>query len=175
MGLSQTPQALVPAAFTSGGMTLISTTSLSGTTTTLSSIPQIYQNLQMIIIGMNWATGNSQPTVQLNATSSGHYYSGSIGSTDHSRAASIWYLTDNDWTRTDTTNITLFNFYDYKNTSSIRVFDYRGMNTQPTGGTRAFQFGGCAEYSSSAIESISISTSNAYSFTGGTVLLYGVK
>jgi hypothetical protein len=48
MGISQTPQAIVPAAFSAGGMTLISTTTMSGASVNLTSIPQTYNSFIFI-------------------------------------------------------------------------------------------------------------------------------
>ena len=157
-----------------GGMTLISTTTLSGATVTLSSIPQTYNNLQLVISGMNWNTSNAQPSIQFNGVTGNFYYSGTIGSAVHYRSNSTFWLTDNDWTRTNTTNSTVFNLYNYASTTTYKSFDYRGKNDQPTGGTRAFQFGGNWNDDTAAISSISI-YAGGNTFAGGTVLLYGVK
>ena len=157
-----------------GGMTLISTTTLSGATVTLSSIPQTYTNLQLVISGMNWNTSNNQPSIQFNGVTGGFYYSGTIGSAVHNRNNSTFWLTDNDWTRTNTTNSTVFNIYNYASTTTYKSFDYRGKNEQPTGGTRAFQFGGNWNDDTVAISSISI-YAGGNTFAGGTALLYGVK
>ena len=55
-----------------------------------------------------------------------------------------------------------------------KVFSYRGINTQPSGGTRAFNFGGTWDATPAAITSIGI-YAEGYTFNGGTALLYGVK
>ena len=52
------PEWATPAA--SGGMTLISTTTLTGASVTLSSIPQTYKNLQLVIRNFKPATDGQQ-------------------------------------------------------------------------------------------------------------------
>lgn len=158
----------------SGGMTLISTTTLSGATVTLSSIPQTYTNLQLVINGMNWNTANTQPRVRLNGATTGYYYSGVLGGSVHNRSNQDWFLTSNDWDRTDTTNATTFNFYNYASTTARKPFDYSGICTQVSGGILSFIFGGSWNDSNNAITSIDIYASGN-TFAGGTALLYGVK
>jgi len=50
------------------GMTLLSTTTLSGASTTVSSIPQTYADLEIWVYGMTNATGGSGPNFRPNGT-----------------------------------------------------------------------------------------------------------
>lgn len=80
MGISQTPQALVPAAFTSGGMTLISETVASGNTSlSLSSIPGTYKQLMLVWHGVYVSNGDGAYAFRLNNDSSASVYGITIG------------------------------------------------------------------------------------------------
>ncbi len=61
-----------------GGMTLISTTSLSGSSTTISSIPSTYTDLQLVItgLGFNAQGGTNALYLQTNSIVSGSLYDG---------------------------------------------------------------------------------------------------
>jgi hypothetical protein len=160
---------------TSGGMTLISTTSLSGTTTTLSSIPQTYNSLFLVIQGVTTSAGNDeafevrpngvtnlcdQAYVNSNGASTnigyGVYLSGGA-STDRTSLNSIWSLEINNYT------------------SSTRHKSYAFEGGYQTGAsTRSPITAGGYFRSNTAITSLVFNYAGA-NMNGGTVLLYGVK
>ena len=74
MGLSQTPQALVPAAFTSGGMTLIEeTVASSNSSISFSSIPGTYKQLMLVWNGIYHSTSSTLFSLRFNSSSSAIY------------------------------------------------------------------------------------------------------
>lgn len=145
-----------------GSMTLLSTTSLSGSTTTVSSIDQTYEYLYIQIADIVFSTGAyimfkpngnnpNELTFLSGAGSTGGKSDGNLMGNSTSGGAS--YIT--------------INLYNYKNTSEEKNFDYYttfGASVQGAGFVK----------SDSAITSISLVTSTG-TFTGGTMRIYGVK
>jgi hypothetical protein len=176
---SSTATGLKWAAPSSGGMTLLSTTTLSGSSVTLSSIPQTYNNLQLIIRNHR-PTSDAYIRARFNSVTTSTYYSldfMSYGiSTDISSYSSTYldlctqYVTDNS----ANSNIYVINLYDYTNTVSYKMGDNRFFKEGSNGtdiniGSTILMFA-----NNEAISSIVLSNSTS-DFTSGTVLLYGVK
>jgi hypothetical protein len=147
----------------SGGMTLLSTTTLSGATTNITSIDQTYITLQMIIEGLTLSTSedifikfNTSTTPELNGVASGSTFNKATGEIMPAANAS-----------TSIVNYTIIN---YASTSFRKpIF---GSGTTST--TNALLFGGSIP-TNTAISAINFSAGGAATYTGGTVRLYGVK
>ena len=180
LGIGSTGQVLtvsggVPAWATpsSGGMTLLSTTSLSGTTTTVSSIDQTYTNLIVFITGVTFSA-NANLRIKLNATGLNQAsISGVVGGTATTRSNIEpevgGYTADVDSTHT----LLIYNYTQTSQTLTNVLFygNHRGPNS-------SFVYGGAGYNgaSASAITSIQITTAAGTStFTAGTVKIYGVK
>lgn len=155
-----------------GGMTLLSTTTLSGASTTISSISGSYKNLQIVLRSVKPATDAVDIRMQFNSDTSSNY---SIGTTDGSSMASlVTYMTlfgniDN----TATTSGMYIDLPDYSDTTSFKSLLFNGSGTRGPGG-QAY-FGGTGHYySASAISSITLFPSSG-NWTSGSVLIYGVK
>ena len=163
----------------SGGMTLISTTTLTGTTVTLSSIPQTYNNLQLIIRNHRPAS-DAYIRARFNSVTTSTYYSMDFISYGINTSLSGYesnfldfctqYSTDNS----TNSNMYVINLYDYKNTVAYKMGDNRfykeGVNgTDINSGQTNLLFA-----NNEAISSIVLQNSTG-DFTSGTVLLYGVK
>lgn len=73
MGLSQTPQALVPAEFTSGGMTLISQTVASALSSLSFTSLGSYKQLFLIWAGIQHSTTGSAYAIRFNNDSASNY------------------------------------------------------------------------------------------------------
>ena len=161
----------------SGGMDLISTTTLSGTTTTISSIPQTYKNLQVVI--RNPDSNNDPVYMKLRMNGNG-------SSTNHRN--NLTYGSNADVSNDDTSIDVAFNFnttttegisvvdiYDYTNTTTFTIGRSLSFSNNATTATnysvRAFHW---AFAPLDAITSLEF-RANVGSFTAGTVLLYGVK
>jgi hypothetical protein len=158
-----------------GGMTLLSTTSLSGSTTTISSINQTYTNLQIFIYGVTNATGNGTfrcaPNGSTNITT--FQQTSTISSVDGSQ---------NDYLGLAFGNVSLFN-------NNNNVFSVTIENYASTASRKSYRISGGYIRTSSdmlplsgsgIIDTTSAISSLVFSNTGGnlstgTVLIYGVK
>ena len=162
-------------AASSGGMTLISTTSLTGATVTLNSFSG-YVDLQLVVIG---AYGSNQNTfrARFNSDTGSNYYEGQYASGNNGSANTSLIL--GDGTSSSSTNVNQRNF------SVLKIQRYAQTHGKP------FQvLSGYIYWSNNAVNyvsnsnSIYISTSAitsidlfmaSGSFSGGTAYLYGVK
>lgn len=170
----------------SGGYTLISTTTLSGATTTLSAIPGTYRDLVLIIKQITNASSYvPRFTINNNTTDNYHWSKGSFGTgsaswgTDYN-VTTGWDLT-NQGTNQDgaaSTNYHRIFLPDYANTTSPKIMQSQSYGISTLGGSPYSNFvvGYFATTTAptAAITSIEIKVS-AGSATGGTALLYGVS
>lgn len=160
----------------SGGMTLLSTTTLSGSSTSVTSISGSYKDLQIQIngIGLNVTTG----TIYMTVNSSGSNYQ-SVGLRSNGPA-----------TFTSSTNIPLSGGQGTNDTGgdyqsvNVRLFDYATNNsfkpysftgTYLSGGSNYGSVGGGGWSSTSAITSIQVVTTAGNFASGGTIKIYGVS
>lgn len=160
-----------------GGMTLLSTTTLSGTSTTISGISTAYKNLQIVVqlVSLsNAGTYNIQPNASAtNCVFVGQYFfgpstTGVSSSAGGAPAQSSNFLTGN------TDNSFSMNIYDYASASNRKSFDFQGYYFNASNVYCAEQAHGGVK-TTSAITSLKLEASLGYSFNGGTVLLYGVS
>jgi len=153
------------AAVSSGGMTLLSTTNLTGTATVISSISQSYSNLY-ILIQNPYVSAADTLLVKTNSTSPAL---ASVFSGSASTASSIG---PNLPTTSGAGNQNVaYIVSNYADTSYGKPVFFYGM----TGSTQGVVGGGSAQ-TVSAITSITITTSGGgATFSGGRVLIYGVK
>jgi hypothetical protein len=157
----------------SGGMTLISTTTLSSTSTTISSIPSTYTNLQMVF--RNAAHGTtSNFFLRFNGVTSNSYSYGF----NNNPALSGYFGFDNGAAPVTTaTYNSIVNIYDYANTATalckqVDLLTTYAMNATPSYANLTITGG---FFNSAAISSITISTISGAGTLSGSVLLYGVK
>ena len=169
------PEWAAPAA--GGGMTLLSTTTLSGTSTTISGISTAYKNLQIVVqlVSLsNAGTYNIQPNASAtNCVFVGQYLfgpstTGVQSSAGGAPAQSSNFLTSN------TDNSFSMNIYDYASASNRKSFDFQGYYYNASNVYCAEQAHGGVK-TTSAITSLKLEASLGYSFNSGTVLLYGVS
>jgi len=161
----------------SGGMTLISTTTLSGSTTTLTSIPGTYKDLRIIVRNMDSNNDPAYLGIRMNAdaNSSRHRNITSFGTTtDSSFNDTIWevmYPVDD----VSIDNFALINIYDYTNTTTFKMGNILSVGNNQTTVTNINVKTSLGIYNQlSAITSLEFRAVIG-SFTAGTVLLYGVK
>jgi hypothetical protein len=161
----------VPAA---GGMTLLSTTSLTSNTTTISSIPTTYYNLQLVIRDF---VPNAAETLlmRFNGETGTSYWFNSGTSVNSIAFGETSVRANNQSPTTATKNIVVTNFYDYTNTDTykfIQALSYtQNASDDTTTDLRIFNLG---FNSTAAITSITLFTSGGATMTGS-ALLYGVK
>jgi hypothetical protein len=161
-----------------GGMTLLSTTTLSGASTTISSIDQTYNTLMFVAFNME------------NSAQSGNKFSpngsNSISETIYGIAVSAvrlqWSFTDTlyifgseDATASNSNNASVLTIYNYASTTASvknHLIVSRGI-TGSGAGQKTTVTGSGGIITSSAITSMTIAA-NTGNLTG-TVLMYGVK
>ena len=158
----------------SGGMTLLSTTTLSGVTTTISSINQTYTSLVGYMFGVNLAGGDN-PMLRPNATD--NTTNSSLFNVTNTYIDDFWYLTGTSAgvTGSNANNAWTFQIDNYASTTAFKPIQFYGTFAQnPTGNLRSI-VGGGAFKSTTAVTSLGITTNSGTSYSAGTVLLYGVK
>jgi hypothetical protein len=151
-----------------GGMTLLSTTSLSGTSTTVSSISQAYTSLQVIVNNAYVNVANPL-LIKINGGASieaSRVISGTAGT------SSTVTSSPNDLPTTSGTSSHRLNLDQYANTSYAKPFYFSGA--MPSGSSSTFMGG--TYNNSTAVTSIVVTTvAGTATFTGGQILIYGVK
>ena len=160
----------------SGGMTLLTTHSLSGSTSTISSISGSYKSLVGVMFGAttngsntNWKIDPNGSTLITNTVTLE-----SNGSTATSYAyTATWYLTISDSKSSGGLNCWSFTIDNYASTTSYKPVKMSGQFMK-TGDDLCATNNGGAIRTTSAITSLDFVTLSG-SWTAGTVLLYGVN
>jgi hypothetical protein len=163
------------AAPAAGGMTLISTTTLSGATTTLSSIPQTYNSLYIVVTGMTNNTSNKGFRLSPNDVTNLSDWTGvRAGTAVNTLNSQIYLSTGTDTLRTDADNVWTIQINNYTSSTSYKTFNFVGsfLNHLSTRTTNSI---GGAFRSNTAITSLVFDVERTETFATGTVLLYGVK
>ena len=159
----------------SGGMTLISTTSLTGSSVVLSSIAGTYKNLQLIIRDFRTSVNNENFHIRFNGATGTSYYSTETSLSAVNVAFDVNRLIASGNSSTVSNSLTCINIWDYANTVTWKISDFLMiMNNGTTTSNLNYQkFSGFFN-STAAISSITISTGSG-TFSEGTALLYGVS
>ena len=160
------------AAAASGGMTLLSTTTLSGASTTISSISQDYNNLQIIIKGVTGSSENNKIRLAINNVADAWEMLGLLN------ASSNWDATINltgaqDTVYTNANNSFSLLIFDYANTARYKPMALVGTYFGAVNSQLPIQGGGYFG-SNTAVSSL-VFTMPGNTFSTGTVLVYGVK
>lgn len=163
-----------------GAYTSIATGTLSGASTTINSIPGTYTDLYLIVVNAYPATTGRTISVQMNGdtTASRHTqasYSANTGTaTFNSTRWNAAILHDNNNTSND--GIATLRLYNYANTTTWKIGEWRSVNNYSTDTTRPNFSTGFGMYNQTgAITSIKIFDSDGGNLGGGTYTLYGVK
>ena len=161
-----------------GGMTLISTTSLSGSSITLSSIPSTYNNLQLVIRGYKDNDNGNGAWIRMNAdsTSNRHVSIGTFGEVFNGTWNNTrWDLGQNQ-TNTTATSFYVVTLYDYANSTTFKMADIRSIAQHYSTTTNYNSYIKSGAYNqTTTISSIQIGPTGGTSMIGGTAYLYGVK
>jgi hypothetical protein len=149
-----------------GGMTLISSVSLTGTTVSIGSIPTTYKHLLLNING--WNSSNSA-VVRLNGVSSASYYNqengsgttevfpaGNLGTSPNSN-----YNTISSW------------IYNYTTTASFKQVLSTSTSVNSGGGYASKNVSGVLASTTAAINAVSFVSTGG--FSSGTMTLWGVS
>ena len=177
---SSTATGLKWATASAGGMTLISTTTLSGASVTLSSIPATYNDLQIVIRLPLLSADNNEVFIRFNGDSTANRHKEINGFTTianqsfDSTRINITSGIDNAVTQ----GIITLRIPDYANTSTWKFGSFLSLANHATTTTNFTFFAGQVAYNQTgAISSLEFTPGGAGSptFTSGTILLYGVK
>jgi hypothetical protein len=179
LGIGSTAQVLTVAsglpswaAPSSGGMTLLSTTTLSGASTTISSISQSYTNLEAVIVNCNISSAGALK-FQCNGSASqiliggDGYDNGTVNANTSSFA-----LTRSNLTASNTANAFNVTVSNYASTTTSKPISSYGYATYS--GQTYSNFMSGAYTPTTAVTSLVIGLT-AGTFSAGTVYLYGVK
>lgn len=162
-----------------GSLTLLSTTTLSGVSTTISSISGSYTHLYGIVYGVSLGSGfNYNLRIQPNGSSGTTDTVGLDSSAVAQNPNDFAWLSGTTLKDTDTANVFNFTFSNYASTTTRKNYIAYGsyLDSNVSARRSSAYFG--AFNSTSALTSLTFSTSqtgNSRSFASGTVLLYGVK
>ena len=160
-----------------GGLTLLSTTTLSGTSTTISSISGSYKNLLLLIEGVYTNNNNTLLQIYFNSDTTNLNYN-TFGLRDSSldmrngnagEFARIAYM--NNSSTTNNLGAGIVNLYNY---TSANIKHWNAAFSSFSNGSRAGTFVTGTFSGTSAISSIKFDA-DASSFSAGTVKIYGVN
>jgi hypothetical protein len=160
----------------SGGMTLLSTTSLTGNSVTISSISQSYKHLLVVIRGA-YSSNSDSVTLRMNGDSGTSYRNSwfrSYGSTVDAQNLNQSYVrlaesaNNTDWSNLVNGEFWLWRYTDTSNTQISSNF--AGYN----GSDKSYNINEGRYNSSAAITSITLGLT-VYNFSAGTAYIYGVN
>lgn len=155
-----------------GGKTLISTTTLTGSTVTLNSFSG-YKDLQLIIVG---AYGANQVTfhARFNSDTASNYWEGQWANGANGQAITRWTLGDGlSNSSLGSRNITVMDIQRYSE-SSAKPVQITGSYVYWSNTNSDYMTSWTGKYVGSAITSIDLYLSSG-SFTAGTAYLYGIN
>ncbi len=155
-----------------GGMTLLSTTTLSGASTTISSINQTYNNLHIIVFGVTNATADNAFYCRPNAANTTSWRA---VDTAVRTGNSDWILTGDSThpDRTSANNAYALTIFNYASTTAHKPISWSGYFQSTAAGQNGI-WGGGGFRSNTAVSSILFASAGG-NLSTGTVLLYGVK
>jgi hypothetical protein len=159
-----------------GGMTLISTTTLSGASVSLSSIPGTYKHLQLVVRNYLPATDNQGLAMRVNGDSTpSRHFSSNANSGSSSFNANLWSTNAIGQDNGGSNSLIIWDLYDYANTTTWKTArSHMATNNTTTTTNVNFEIATYYYNQTGAITSLDLF---AYSgnFTSGTVLLYGIS
>jgi hypothetical protein len=157
-----------------GGMTLLSTTTLSGTSTTISGISTDYKDLKIYVERLVIGTTNAEVYFKiLNANLQYQFYLGNNSTTVGQQTANVGTMTAANVMYNSTTGATGDWNLLFSNYSAGQQFGYEGTGIYFNGSWQQTWIAGGFQ-SLSQMSSITFGLT-AGSFTSGTVKIYGVK
>ena len=169
------PEWVTPAA--SAGMTLISTTTLSGASVTLSSIPSTYVDLRLVIRNFRPATDTEQLVMRINgdATANRHRETETYGGLTAEPFNTTRIIISNNSDNGASLSTIQTTLYDYANTATWKTTFTTGITVNQTTATNFNSYTATGSYNQTTAISSLVLFPLSGNFTSGTVLLYGVK
>lgn len=165
-----------------GGLTVIATGTLSGTSVVISSIPGTYKHLMVSVYGATWDTANDTMLLRYNSvttnyTRSTYGHNGTTAANDATITGSGWGLNDAsaDWLRTGGANHANWTIYDYTNTTGVMngIGTVGFVNSASAYGKSNSAFSNQA--TAAAITSLNLRLDGGRNMTAGTYTVYGVS
>lgn len=167
-----------------GGMTLLSTTTLTSNTNTISSISNAYKNLVILIRGSYGSVDNQQVRFRLNGDSGSNYAYGAvgvrlggagvIGNTSGTSDTNVFFGNGhnaNAFNKQLNADMVIYRY----TTSQPTYYEWNSMSAADATNSNWIMFSGAGTYNSSAaISSITFYCDNG-TWSGGTVYIYGVN
>lgn len=166
---------LVPNAV-QGGLTLLSTQTLTTGGNTFSGIPNTYRDLRLIVRNFLPATDNVTLGMRFNGDSTANRY-GATSTVNGTTATFNATFIDNGATNDNSVANGSYQWeiLDYTNTSTWKVVRQFGASVDPTTTTSYKPWTGIGIYNQTAAISSIVIFASSGNFTSGTALLYGVN
>ena len=162
----------------SGSMTLLSTTSISGTSTTVSSISQSYKNLFVEVFGCTWDSSNDAWTfaTNLGAVNSSKKVNATSITSPSSSVTTINQINDgtDNVKRTGGNNYVTYNFTNYASTSTYKTCAIYGSFEDSLGNAGPIILF-VSINSNTAINEFTFKIAGSQNMTAGTIKIYGVN
>ena len=155
-----------------GGATLLSTTTLSGATTTISGISGSYKTIYGIVYGVNLAS-NGNLRISPNGSTDITETVQIAGTTTFQNANDYAWLAGTALLNSNATNSFYFQISEYASTATRKPFQSYGSFVNSSS-ARASNLQMGAINTTSAITSLAFTNSGG-NFSAGTILLYGVN
>jgi len=163
-----------------GGLTLISTTTLTGASVTLSSIPQTYNHLQLVIQNFKPANDDEYLAARVNADSTANRHfsqrlDGDVGGAASVAFNSTFFRLSANNDNSVATGLTVCTIWNYTNTATWKFAESQsiGINYATTTNFSPANYFGV--YNQIGAISSLVLLASAGNMTSGTALLYGVK
>jgi hypothetical protein len=159
----------------SGSYTLLSTTTLSGTSTTISGISAAYQDLVIFLDG--WTLNNAvKLDIRIDSDSSSGRYRQNVQSSTYSRESTTEVRPNRQdaATGSQSNNFTLV-IFDYANTAQYKTYIGSGAYVANADSIRYAETMMGTFSSTSAVDSLVIRSSDGSSTIGGSCRIYGRK
>jgi len=163
------------AAASAGSLTLLSTTSLSGSTTTVSGISSAYKHLYIEVDGFS-ASGNVSIRLRINGVTSGVYYDTTKANQGGNLATGTLGTLNLDVLNTSTTtNFAYINIKDYASANHWKILDVWAVSGNHNGATYVSNNGGAVYVrETAAVSSITLFPDSG-TFDAGSIRVYGVN
>ena len=165
-----------------GGLTVIATGTLSGTSVVIGSIPATYKHLMVSVYAATWDTANDSMQLRYNSVTSNYSkslygHNATTATNEGSISQSGWGLNDGatDWLRTGGDNHANWIIYDYNNTTgrmnASGTCSYVNSSSANSRTNGVFSNSATAE----AVTSLTIRLDAGRNMTAGTYTVYGVS
>ena len=157
-----------------GGMTLESTTTMTGGGITLDPLPTTYNHLQVVIRAYKPASDGGL-YMRFNNDSGSNFRSDVSNDLSGSTFNASTMQVSNSQDSAGNNSLIIINIFDYRNTSTWKFSNYSSLTNNETTNTNLnYRFGFGAWNNTAAITRLDFFP-GAGNFTSGSILLYGVK